>query len=108
VQPDRVNHHIVEPRPINHASLTPGALTKADGSAVLPVAQHEDHLARSIGSAESAERVVEGTPEWRGRVRQNPRGQRGQELVGVARERRADLDVLSECTHASHVVGKQS
>jgi hypothetical protein len=61
-QTDRIDHHVLAARAVDHFSLAHGTLTKTQGPGVLAVAQDENHAPRLTLVAERVHGIVERSP----------------------------------------------
>src|SRR5262245_12335590 len=107
--PDRVDHHALFARVLDHLDLTDELRTEAGRSAVLPVAQHQNDRAAIVLAAvlEHVEPLVDRPPQRRRRIGRNRARQRGAKLTWIAGEGRTDADIVSESPDAYAVVGAQ-
>ena len=64
-QADGVDHHVLEARAVDDVRLARRALAEARRTAVLAVAQHQNHLAAAVVLAERAHRLLERPPQRR-------------------------------------------
>ena len=102
--PDRVNHHVFAARAIDDVGLARRTLAKARRTAVLAIAQHENHFAAVVLLAKGAHRLLDGAPERRRRIGRDRRRQRSVELARIVAERWADRDFVPEAPDARDVV----
>ena len=102
--PDRVNHHVFAARAIDDVGLARRTLAKARRTAVLAIAQHENHFAAVVLLAKGAHRLIDGAPERRRRIGHDHRRQRSVELARIVAERWADRDFVPEAPDARDVV----
>ena len=107
LQTDRIDHHVLEARAVDDVPLARRPLAEVDRTGVLAVAQHENDLARLVALAERLDRIRQGAPQRRQGVGHDRRRQRGQQFLAVARESRADRDLVAKRPQARHVFWQQ-